>query len=665
MNKNDIELIKFDLEMSNICSEQEIKDLVDVTAYNSLLGGARSDSENILRYLNNSKNIYAKSFNSLNGKKYIFKLLEDKNNKEFIYSTNIKSKYIGAGFYSTAMAIKLKYTDDNDAVDKFRNEILVLKVLGVKKNFDNGVKRSDKFFQDWNYRFYKQYEKDKKTYGVLLANIYFYGDNVYNSDYFKELVREQITDQPKDTYHKFINDKKLCFNISKYYHSPKISNMTSDSIKQFILKMVSVIFYLSKKNTFINDFKYDNIACDNYNNFICIDYDVFNPITFYKFVDDNGKYKYVNFGLATTIPVHVRKKIYSLFKNEVDIIKSIRATREKVFDNNEKNNLIEELKESLVKLKKNINIMNFFNKYDDKTNKNNNLDKIFLRISLNSLRIENLFVLNVINKNAGENYNLGMSKFDCLGIFQVLMTMFFAPFESIEPKNGGGGLKSIMFGHTIKNNVGMILELNKLIYQLESHNHIFWLSAFQTLNDIDKINKIVNEFLEPLYPDNPIIVKMCNDFRKLFFDNDSETGLLAPEYNDIPSFDLVFKYLVDVFNYLDNKDYNNLIIKLLRENIFSDIDIDFNITSKTYNEWICERKHIKTTSNYALDEMNYEMNNEIDLIPTNTKFHNYYYNLNKQNNDDISKIQYDKNESFKNKYLKYKNKYLNLKNLLK
>lgn len=57
------------------------------------------------------------------------------------------------------------------------------------------------------------------------------------------------------------------------------------------------------------------------------------------------------------------------------------------------------------------------------------------------------------------NSNFGMDKFNCFGLLQVFLTLFFKQLKSIDPPNGNGGLKVLLYGHTIDNEFGTIFEL--------------------------------------------------------------------------------------------------------------------------------------------------------------------------------------------------------------
>lgn len=663
-----MELIKFDLILSDVVENEKI-----------LSGGDREDKDHLLRYLNNYKNKYLKSVNSSDGNNYIFEVLQDDEKNRLIYKDNYDkieqpytSKYIGAGFYSTAIAIKMIQPFDKKIIYP---EILVFKSLGVKKNKD------EKFYRGWNDNFYGNYKKDANEFGNLMLEIYFYGDNVINEKYLEEV---DVHNSNYNKYFNFLNDKKICFSISKYHYNQIYLPLNYKKI--FIIKISAILDYLSKKFAFINDFKNDNISCDIQNfNVKCIDIgnDTINHIK----INDNYVYKHISYGSA--IPTYIKKKFHSIIFDEISTIRSLTSIRSEFINyfqnsNTNYNNMdddiwimgnilkrknpnltFEEIQNAKIKYK------DFFIKYNHKKSKHNGNKLWYKYRSKNILDnyAENImteFVITFYIKNT----DIGLDKFNSYGLAEILIRNFFAPYTEIS--NGvenEGSFKSFMFGYTIKNSNNQTIIMKKPDKKdIFKTNYIFWYSSYTNLNDINILKTFVHNFIEPL---NNEYANICNRLKMLIFDDDSETGLLAPDYEDIPSFDLVFKYLVDNLfsfneqinlndkttqfnlfyqNFNNNKNYETLYQNLIRENIKSNINVIWNTELKTLKEWQNERKNAKLQKKYS--------NHFTIYSPTNSQ---YVIEEHPEIEFSQNKIEETKGD-LKYKYLKYKQKYLKLKN---
>jgi hypothetical protein len=687
------------LDEQNI--EFPIKINLSISNYNAF-GGAKKDFNYITCYLNNNENKYLIG-EADDKKKYIFEfennLLNKKEfNHEFKYQNEtkkiLKSSYINSGAFSTAIAIKLT----EPFIEIISKEILVLKILGYNKHKNSNM---------WNKRYYgEQYIPHKTEYGNLLLDIYFYGDDIINK-YFDKNFLDDV--EFKDFY----NNKKLGFNITKFYKSLTLNNTEIKHLKIYVLKMLAVLFYFYKKNIFLNDLKYDNIGCDQNNNLVLIDYDERHYGNFYDY--SNKKHIHATLPTASILPIYLRKLIYSLIYKDIHKIKDIIKSREEFFDiintdkkkdqqfllNRQFNYLknkehkdffdyykLEKEDEEFEKLEKSIieqdkleeeqikNKTTEEEKIENKIMEEDYLKKSFSKFNYSSNIYENILVKLVLIKKM-DMFKIRFDKYNCSGLFQILLTLFFSDYTSIYINNGEKNLKGLISGNTIKNKKGKILELNKNKTN-EIENNIIWHLYYHSLNDISKLNELVNDFLEPINPLDPENVRICERLKKLFFDNVSETGLLAPEFDDIPPFDLVFKYLYNSLNFDEiesqseifeektnendigeNKiNYNKLFLKLIKENIRDDIEIDYTITDQEYDEWIFERIRTKLTTKYE----DIDVNKGLLLIPPeNSKYKEHYEKSFVFDGYEEKKVGgYNKN-NFKKKYLKYKQKYQNLK----
>ena len=155
-----------------------------------------------------------------------------------------------------------------------------------------------------------------------------------------------------------------------------------------------------------------------------------------------------------------------------------------------------------------------------------------------------------------------------------------------------------------------------LLYKRLADFVYHWLNDGYSLNNVETIRKFIYEFIEPLDDLNP---DYCNKLKYLIFDPETETGLLAPDYDDIPSYELIFSYLNEIND--NNSNIFNLYETYIKENIGDDINIEENTfqINNNYREWANERKRIKENSDNVCE-------NEESLIfpPVNTNFKNYF-----------------------------------------
>jgi hypothetical protein len=633
------------------------------------LGGLVEDKYHIMRYLNNNIFKYLKSINSSDGLDYVFEVLGSDINK-IEYNS---SKCIASGVYSTAIGIKLLLPEDKKYVYP---QTLVLKVTGVNK-IKRGIEMHESFFDDWNRRNIGIYKFLKKNFGKSFQTMYFWGNQIYdditgfkNTEKNTEDIKDD--DEKKSTFVNFIREKRLSFSITRYYDDIKEKSFMEKQL--FIIKNISVLNYISNLGYLIGDYKLDNVRTDDLCNLVCIDY-AYNTFFSFKKGELYILGEYINFG--GLIPCFIIKKIYNVMRYEIDNIDNLMKHRVEYIKNQptEPNSLFN----------------TFFNKYNDIKEKlkidylDRNLDERFAGSKL---------VDKVIKTNLKNDYDIGLEKFDVIGLVDIIFKLFFMSFI------GDNNLKSITaFSMSKKINNGDIE------FELNSSNNSAKLKiirryrAFANLNDISLIQKLIYEFIQPLNDEH---APFCELLKPLLFDVESETGLLAPEYLDIPTYDIAFKYLVDKIQLMSkyqDKTLQELYDILLRENIKDSIRPN-TLTEQTYEEWRQERLRKKTEG-----VREYTKYYTPELPPVNTKFSTYYSNQRRivpvsvpvpapapaptpvlkqslESKPDegwtvVSKKSSKKSPpqqrlerpiraigGYKEKYMKYKQKYLNLKKLL-
>lgn len=606
---NDLSLIFFDL----VINQTE----------NINIGGGKDDVLTILRYMNNTKYNFLKSINSIDNNEYLFQQ-QSFNNPKF----NLNSFYINNGAFNTAIPITLVNPNNH----LLYGQKLVLKILLVNK-YENEVIRTDTSYVEWNQRHYSHYCKDKKLFKNLLLDIYFYGDNIYkyidqNTDNTSDIQnnQEKIT-----KYINILETHKFSFNISKYYDDIFSLNKTQQKI--FFIKVISVLYFLTKNNFMIGDFKIENVRTDNNINVVCIDYDHHNR-TFFKYRKEN-QYYIKNLTYGANIPCFLKKEIFYLFKDGISEIEKLVIYRKNNIDKNifknykllnrdivyDNNNQISENDINGYKL--NFSTLIFFNKCLNI----DGIKEIYFNSSYkftdNINAIENMLVQAYtkykLNKTKTE-YNIGLDKVNSTGLVDIILSLFFAPIFC----DNNEIIKYDAFVYC-----EIINTTNNKTMTMENTNskHLQFISrysSFKNLNNISIINNFVNNFIQPL---NEELTDFCNYLKLLLFDYESETGLLAPEYDDIPRYEYVFEYIKNYFllnnNLLNNYTTDNMELlyeTLLKENISETppegTDYSFDLKS-TYNVWRGQRLINKQQA--IKEKLNFTT-----IRPFNTKFHLYY-----------------------------------------
>lgn len=509
---------------------------------NNINGGAFTDNLIILNLIKDYFH-YIKG-NDKNNNDYYFIKNDELNNKEY---ENIK--YISSGFYSTTIAI-----NQISKIGEIINIPLVIKLLLIKE-------REEDFIRDWNERYYNIYNAYKEKYKNLIADCYFYGNNIYKNN---ELIKTEVNNE----------NKQLVFNIFKYY-SQQLNNFNEKKIA--LIKLSSILLYFKNNNKFIFDLKYKNISFDDKQNIILIDFSE-NLIENYK---ENSKYKInhsIDFGPFK--PAYLRKILYIFIKYNLDYITS------KIDNNSNK-------KQERITINKIVSkIIN--NKIKD--NINNNYE-------LNNDKYNKYFTIN--------NDIFKFNKFNSFSICEILLHLFFKKlYYKEEETKIHHNINTFVYEKNIYDENDKVFIINDNISSV-----LKFYTSFNSLNNVETIRKFIYEFIEPL---DDVNQDYCVKLKYLIFDPETETGLLAPDYDDIPSYELIFSYLNEIND--NNLDLFHLYETYIKENIGDDLNIENTFQrNNNYREWANERKRIKENSDNVCE-------NEESLIfpPVNTKFKNYF-----------------------------------------
>ena len=462
-NTNKINLIKFDIEFCEVIPSD-------------LYGGAIGDNINILHYISHIKNNNIISKNSLDRLQYHFIVADAR------YNNNPEGLYIGNGFYSTVIAINCVHPSGTHI-----DETLVLKLLLVNKHKDQ------QYFDDWNSRFYLIYEKDKLFYNNLIATCYYYGDNVSiaNSNIMSDMSENGIKVK------KVLEDKKLVFNIFKYY-KPSIDYKDVHIKKIIIFKLFVVLYYCKKNNVNINDFKWQNIGYDTQNNIVLYDYSE-NLIN--KYIIDREYILWNQIQLTLTTACYYRKLIY---------------------------------------LKLKLNNSDTFNYIDSEFRKNISKTPInkdpIVNIMINTnIIIYQLLKQNTMVNNHGNYYSINFNPLcDKLNSLSAINIILFLCFNKVD-------IRKLITGEQFyeHNDIQIMLNKHQRYNDQYKWTMIDYICGFHNINDIRILDILVNFMLVPL--DN-INLEFIYSLKKLLFEPITECGLFAPDYENIPPYELVFKY---------------------------------------------------------------------------------------------------------------------------
>ena len=504
----------------------------DLTLKCNISGGMDGDNLIISKFLNNKKYNIIETSNRIDGKINTFRIPLDINNNETPYGN-----YVGSGWNSTVIAI--------DCEQKSEYPLSVLKVTGIKKDHS----KEHSYYDDWDNSFYlTHYILMKKQFNIVVPTIYFYGNIIHHEC---DII-EDIIEDVDENYNDFLKNKIVVFNISEYYDNILNLKDNYSVIKEYknlkciyLMKLIGILIYMLNMNYMIYDLKYDNIGIDGNNNVVIIDYDF---RTFYPFKKD-GKYMYYKFSIGAYIPCYIIKLIYGYIKN---------------------------------------NLQNIFD------------HKFYKNSSLNDYKLGNINYLLFMRDQVPniQNIDIGFAKISSLAIAEIILNIFFKEYYYINPNTGikkKSRLKNFTYGSTLINSNDRELKLNRIKYSYnpdDMQQYAEKMSTFENLNDIDKITKFIYEFLEPLEGHE----EYFHLLQTLLFDPESETGLFAPEEDDVPSYELVFKYFYEIHQRIDGKEHNidinkifDFFMHLIRQNIKEDIEYPNSFNRQTYNEWRLSR----------------------------------------------------------------------------
>ena len=495
----------------------------------------------------------------------IYNVIETTNKITFTIPLDINSNetpdgnYLGSGWNTTVIAI--------DCVQEQEYPRSVLKVTAINKDHSKELS----YYDEWDDGFYlTHYVLMKSQFNIIVPTIYFYGNRIrHECD-----IMEDILEDTDENYNAFLRNKMLIFNISEYYNN--ILNLNYTVIEEFknvkciyLMKLIGILIYMLSMDYMIYDLKYDNIGIDRNNNVVIIDYDF---RTFYPFKTD-GQYMYYKYSVGAHTPCYVIKLIYSYIKNNLQDI-----FNHKFYKNSHLNDY----------LVGNINYL------------------IFMRDHVPNIR----------------NTNIGFEKISSLAIAEIILNIFFKEYYYINSTTGylqKSKLKNFAYGSTLINSTSVELELNRIKYVYnpdDRQSYAEKMSTFENLNDIGKITKFIYEFIEPLDGHG----EYCRFLQRLLFDPESETGLFAPEEDDVPTYEMVFKYFYEMQKTINRGKHGSSIAEifetfmvLIRQNIKLDVVYTGSFDSQTYEEWVLSRIEHKTTSSKLCE-----------LIPQDTRFVNFY-----------------------------------------
>lgn len=543
--------------------------------YNSYLiffhkqsGGSADDYKAILYKLNNNYNDHFVI--DIKGNNHYFKILEEFNKKN-----EYGSKYIGHGAHSCVFV----------ANDLQNNNKIVLKILFIPNKSDFLELQK---LQEWYKRFYALYRIIKKRFGNMIGTIYGYGDNLLINNNNNHL-NDTIDGMPID-YNTIIINSRMAHTICKFYQTNiDYKFIGNRNLYKIIFILCSIFIGLQNNNNsyYIYDLKLENLVINDENIYL-IDFTE-ELIVFYK-KNQNNKYIYFDkICMTSYIPCYLRKILFFHIKDNLDNINQKAENNTYVYskDNDNKNRII----------KQNIEI-------------NKEIHK-----KIKSKKIGYL-------TNESE-INLFFDKTNCISLAEIILNLYFKPFYI----NNDGVYIDISiivlydkFNIIYNNKEGD----NPFVLNSTNYYHSSILSRFKAvhnLNDIRILTKFIYEFI---IPNDNINSDYITQLKILLFDPDSETGLLAPEYDDIPTYQLICKFLYDINltslsgnGLFTDQSMNDLIAYFI--NLNNGVQaFDKNTLStdtQTYRQWKEERLRIKNNSNIQLD-------NSIKTIfpPVNSKF---------------------------------------------
>lgn len=536
-------------------------------------GGGQDDSISIIKYLKNARYIEARyneqemtswRASKRTDKPYIYKIItgtddltdDDKTNFMQInkYHASTNSYYFANGYYSTAVIIKCI------SGEKYINKFLIIKYMLIKNN--------EKSIREWNKDPWNIYKIFKKIFNNFITNIYFYGDDVINyatAETFDKEILEYDENKKK-------NKKRVAFTISEYC-SQEFNKIDPDILIEMVKKLVAVMVYFEYTKYYISDFKLANISFDKNHNWVCIDFD--NNLFAKTYEKKTKKYIYhYPINITSDCPCYLMTKFFDIIKDDM--------------------NYIENGKNIFNKLTEDVKLNNIYNQ-------NIRLDNVISRF-IESNDGSELIIQNN-HKHYTSNLDLGFDKINSGSLAKILTDMFFKKFY-YENDDGVKTLGDIR--HFIRKKAIFKKKINKD----GSETYIpFILNAHQEKYvNLSKLSKIIYRknicdeqllkhlfygFLEPLKEE---YIDYCEYIKLIIYDKQSKTGLLSPQYDNIPTFSMVFEYLSHYKNrsVFSSSNLFDECILLIKENLDINNIIMDNIFENTisYDEWRNERKII-------------------------------------------------------------------------
>lgn len=529
-------------------------------------GGGRNDIYVILQYLKNilfvestfSEDIHEIINNNKEykgPKNYIYKIIT--NNKEEEDSYYVKNKfcdeynsyYLSNGLRSVVVLVKCIR-----GLNKFLNNVLVLKF--------NLFKNDEQKIEKWNKNFLIIYKIFKEKYNYLVGDIYFYGNDITNNAISKD-EKNNIFECDNPKYNLTIG-----FTITKYF-SQKFNEINISVLTNMIKKLFAVMTYINSTHHYVADFKIANVGFDKEYNWVMIDFDFG---LFAKFYDEViNKYAYF-------YPLNLPPYLPCCMAN-------------KIWNNCVKNNL----------------------DYITKKNKNKKINKTWNE----NIKIDNK-ITNYLDKNIKIEYDnkvdLGMRFYSDINLYYdkvnssslsiILIDLFF---EKIYYKNNNkskeyikGDMRNFYKNEKIfvKNKDGEYISLNTLkdtTIKYDGQSKLSLIMNRHICNE-EVIEKLLYNFLKPAKSEYE---SYCEFIKKIIFDKESKTGLMASDYDNIPSYYMVFEYLSSYNNKKETEDilYKNC-LDLIKENLkMQNIKMKNYFADESYFDWIQLKKNQNTVKN--------------------------------------------------------------------
>ena len=369
---------------------------------------------------------------------------------------------------------------------------------------------------EWSKGYYNdRYVKQRNTYGNAISKCYYYGLNINVSS-----ENTNCCLNAKDKYIDLIKNKnqKLIFDIFQYYKS----NQDQTKYIKCLLKAFAFLYHTTLLNNYIFDLKFDNVIFDDQGNIILIDFDEY-LLKKYKF---NHKGKFINilwrfFRLSSFASCYLKKRILFL----LDAIKG---------------DLHKRLEEA---------------KSVDPSGKKKTWEQYTINLLLNRIGYTkdlNMYGYYTTPDNVN-SYDLQFDKGNVVGMAEIILQLFFQ--NSIT--KGELYIRPFMIGSTSFNLDDPPLTFGEIqLNKIDTKFHIFTtLENFfmtrtmfiQNTNNFKMLKGLVDniERKKSLLPD--IITDQIIDALKLLlFDPITGCGILACDYELIPSYPLIMKYLMSL-----------------------------------------------------------------------------------------------------------------------